>query len=147
MLYLCIYEWNVVILVFENKMKRVYMNRLIKSLILGVLGIMTMSCGKEDIADEYFVRYVAVANGQSEVLINYTNEKNENVSVQSPANFVTHEYTVGPVTVGFEAKMEATYSESGDALELLMIEVSKNGGKYEKKQSGEKCPSIIYTIE
>ncbi|MDE6715171.1 MAG: hypothetical protein K2J74_01685 [Muribaculaceae bacterium] len=112
---------------------------------------MLIACSKDDgaeVASVYSVRYTVFTNGQNAVTINYAGADGKIVTVQQPGNFMEHQYSVGPVQAGFEASLEAKYTETEDTpVAMLAIEVSENGGKYVLKKSVNDSNLLKYTIE
>lgn len=126
------------------------MNKWIKLLAFACFGAVLMACSKDDDkeASVYSVRYFVLTNAQNAVTINYTGADGKTVTVQQPGYFMEHQYTVGPVKSGFEASLEAVYTEvENTPVTMLSIEVSENGGKYVLKKSVNDSNSLKYTIE
>ena len=127
------------------------MNKWIKLLALACFGAVLMACSKDDdneAASVYSVRYFVLTNAQNDVTINYAGADGKTVTVQQPGFLMEHQYTVGPVNAGFEASLEAVYTEAENTPVLMLaIMVSENGGKYELKKSVNDSNSLKYIVE
>lgn len=113
-----------------------------------MVGIMAWSCSSdEEMPAEYYVRYIAMTNGENGVTINYTDENEQIITVQMPGNYYVHQFTVGPVRRGFKANLSASYRDVGGAVEELMIEASENGKPFVVKKRGEHYINLEWTVE
>lgn len=107
-----------------------------------IIPLLFLSCGNDDMDDEYFVQYQAHSSHFGQPTdFSYTD-------VDNSIKTADKEISIGPVRKGFVAKMYVSSWVSG---RTITISVSKNSSpwlvKESKKLKADDNPSITYTID
>ncbi len=92
-------------------------------ILIILIGIFLSSCNHDnEPSADYFVRYTAIASPNTKVRMYFRNESCENTHIDAGMPDGKFQYCVGPVKVGFEAKLEVSYYDAGGYPDYLSIE-------------------------
>ncbi len=127
-------------------MKRIYL--IFTTLMITTLASLLLTgCSKDDEpAQDYYVRYTAIARPNTQVNMNFTKENGKNTLIQAAMPDGKFQYSVGPVKKGFEARLVVSYSEGG-SVDYLSIEVAQGAEPFVLKKHTSNGFDLIYTIE
>ncbi len=118
------------------------------SVLLVISSLFLSGCAHDDEPDmEYYVRYTAIARPNTKVRMYFSNETGENSHVDASMPDGKFQYCVGPVKVGFEAKLGLSYYNTGGYADYLSIEVAKGSGPFVLKDNDTGISGLNYTIE
>lgn len=133
-------------LLFKTTQAMLFM--VLVSVLIITIGLFLTGCSHNDEPSaEYYVRYTAIARPNTKVRMYFSNETGENSHVDASMPDGKFQYCVGPVKVGFEAKLGVSYYDAGGYADYLSIEVSLGSGPFVLKKHGTNISGLNYTIE
>ncbi len=133
-------------LIFKTTRVKLFMA--LVSVLIIIFNIFLSSCSHHDEpSEDYYVRYTAIAQPNSKIRMSFRNESGENTYIDASMPDGKFQYCVGPVKVGFEAKLRASYYDAGGYTDYLSIEVANGCGPFVLKDHGTNISGLIYTIE
>ncbi len=125
------------------------MKSTILRLLLLVFCVSVVACDNDEplsAGERYYVRYTAIAEPDRQIDMNFTDENGNNTLIQSSRPDGKFEYSVGPVSKGFNANLVVSYSDGG-AVSFLSIEVAIGAEPFVMKKRGNNYYSLKYVIE